>query len=146
MTPINPVEIIQQLLDILKRRFDLLLIPAFVLIPGGFMAFKKLPKNYKSSTKIVIEEPKHSNPFLERFTISTRLKKRILLLTNIVTSHQVLGRIVDRDAKAAKKKLDPRQRHYAILGLRRKIKIMYLGQGLVQLEFACRVPKVCLDN
>lgn len=146
MTPIDPIALVQAIIAIAKRRFELFILPAIILLPGGWYAFKKLPRKYKSSTKIVIQEPKYSNPFLGRFTSPTRLKKRIMLLTNIVTSYKVLSRIVQKELDQTGKKLTRRQMHYRVSALRRQIKIMYLGQGLVQLEFACGKPSKCLDN
>lgn len=147
MTPLDPIALVQKLVSILKRRFDLFILPALILLPAGWFAFKKLPRKFKAATKIAIQEPKHANPFLMRFTSPTRLKKRIMLLQSIVTSHKVLSQLVKRDVEAdGKKPLTRRQLYYAVAGMRRRIKIMYLGQGLVQLEFSCRKPKKCLSH
>jgi uncharacterized protein involved in exopolysaccharide biosynthesis len=146
MKNIDLVSILRRFQAILLRRFELLLIPMLILAPGGYIAYKTMPRKYKSFTKILIEEPRSSQNILERITSSEHASERINLLINIVMSQKILGKLADYIATQESVKLTPRQRHEKILGLRSQVSIWRVAPQIVQIEYLCKKPQACLDH
>jgi polysaccharide biosynthesis transport protein len=73
-------------LKIFFRRKWFIIIPTVIGIVGGVIAANSLPKVYESSTLILVEEGKASNPLMEGLTVSTSTSQRLATLRE-----QILG-------------------------------------------------------
>ncbi len=146
MKTFDLVAILRRLYAIVIRRFALIVIPVSILTPGGYIVYKLMPRTYKSYTKILMAEPKTQQTLLAQVGSTSRINKRINLLINVVLSHNVLGQLAKYIAQKKKIKLTPRKLYQWTAGLRKKISIWNMGQGLVQLEYKSGDPKECLDH
>ncbi|MFA6320549.1 MAG: GNVR domain-containing protein [Candidatus Omnitrophota bacterium] len=82
MKQLNPVDY----LKVLFRRKWLIIIPVFIGMVGGIMMGNILPKMYRSSTLILVEEGKVLNPLMQGIAVSTSVAQRLNMLRE-----QILG-------------------------------------------------------
>lgn len=134
---------------VIRRRFELIIIPMLILAPGGFIVYKLLPRTYRSYTKLLLQEPKTQQNLLIRTGSSNRaLNRRINILINTVMSQKVLAQLAYYIAD--KKGIDLRKSRRRLFswvgGLRGQISIWHMGQGMVQMEYRARDPNECEDH
>src|SRR3989338_269781 len=73
-------------LKIVFRRKWLIAIPALIGLVGGIIASNVLPKEYESSTLILVEEGRIINPLIKGLAVSTSTAQRLAVLRE-----QILG-------------------------------------------------------
>ncbi len=133
---------------IIRRRFELIIIPMLILAPGGFIVYKLLPRTYRSYTKLLLQEPKTQSNLLYRTGPSNRaLNRRINILINTVNSQKIMGQLARYIAKKKGKELtDKRELFEWTSGVRGQVSIWNMGQGMVQMEYRARDPQECEDH
>jgi uncharacterized protein involved in exopolysaccharide biosynthesis len=154
---LDVIAIISKVRVILRRRLDLILLPTLLLLPGAFILFKLAPKRYRASTQLHITQ---LNKLVDnKRTAPREQRQQIELLINTMKSHKILSRLgyEIKNRERAKQKLPPITKapstrsellddELRVVGLRQKIQIYYLGHGLVQMSYSCRIPRHCLNH
>lgn len=80
-------------LDILRRKKLAILIPAVVVMIASYIAIKRLPNLYESSTFIMVEAPKHENA---SDNLLPDLSRRLATLRQQVTSRSRLEAVIEK--------------------------------------------------
>lgn len=147
MKTFDLLSVLRRVQAIIRRRIELIIIPLFLLTPGGFIVYKLMPRSYRSYTKLLVTEPKTQQNLLVQVGSSAHaINNRINLLINVVMSQKVLAQLAQYIAQKKGLTLSKRELHDWISGLRGQVSIWNIGQGLVQLEYKGRNPDECLDH
>ena len=126
-------------LKIFFRRKELIIIPAFLGIIGGVCAGMVLPKLYKSSTIILVEEGKTDNPLFSQLAVSTTVKQRLNTIKESMLGWHSLVKLVkrlklDKDIKTQK------QYENLIDDIRSDIAIKLQGNNIIKLSYVGENP------
>src|SRR3989338_361608 len=126
-------------LKIFFRRKELIIIPAFLGIIGGVCAGMVLPKLYKSSTIILVEEGKTDNPLFSQLAVSTTVKQRRNTIKESMLGWHSLVKLVkrlklDKDIKTQK------QYENLIDDIRSDISIKLQGNNIIKLSYVGENP------
>lgn len=147
MKTVDLLNLLRRLQAIIRRRIELILIPLFILTPGGFIVYKLMPRTYRSYTKLLVAEPKTQQNLLVQVGSSAHvINNRINLLINVVMSQKVLAQLAQYIAQKKGLTLSKRELFEWVNGLRSQVSIWNVGQGLVLLEYKGRNPDECLDH
>ena len=123
-------------LKIFFKRKELLLIPVFAGLIIGICTGLLLPKKYKSSTIILVQEAKSDNPLFKHLAVSTTIRQRMIGIKESILGWNSLVELVkrlklDRDVKTKLgfEKLIEGLRNNVIIGLRGNniISLSYIG-------------------
>lgn len=122
------------------RHKQVVIVSTLVGLTAGICAGLLMPKQYRSSAVMLVEEGKTDNPLFDKLAVSTTVQER---MTNISESMlgwysmvELVKRIgLDRDIK--------NQKDYErlILGIRRRIEIKMRGQNVLFLSYAGDDPQ-----
>ncbi len=128
-------------LKIFFRRKELLLIPAFLGLVLGVCTGMVLPKKYRSSTIILVEEGKTDNPLFNRLAVSTTVQQRLTGIRESILGWHSLVELVkrlklDRDIKT--------QYEYERLieKLREDTRIRMRTGNIIELAYEGREPQI----
>ena len=127
-------------LKIFFRRKTFLLIPLFLGLVGGICAGILMPKEYKSSTIILVEEGKTENPLFSNITVSTSVDQRLNTIRESMLGWNSLVKLVkklglDKNVKStfAFEQL--------VLGIRNSIIIKMRSTNIIDLSFVGPDPE-----
>ncbi len=127
-------------LKIFFRRKELIIIPVFVGLIFGVCTGILLPKKYKSSTVIFVQEAKSDNPLFESLAVSSTVEQRLAGIKETILGWDNLVELVKRlnldsevETKLEFEKL--------IEGLRENILIKLRGTNILKLEYVGSDPK-----
>jgi len=136
-TGISPISY----LKIFFRRKEMFIIPLFIGLIGGICAGVLLPKQYKSSTIILVEEGKSDNPLFDRLAVSTTVKQRMSGIKESILGWNSLVELVQRLNldKDVKTKADFEE---LILDLRKNIIIRLRGKNIIDLSYVGDHPEM----
>ena len=127
-------------LKIFFRRKTFFLIPLFAGLVGGICAGIIMPKEYKSSTIILVEEGKTENPLFTNLTVSTSVDQRLNTIKESMLGWNSLVKLVkklnmDKDIKST----------YAfeqlVLGIRSSIIIKMRSNNIIDLAYVGAEPE-----
>jgi len=131
-------------LKIFFRRKELILIPAFAGLVLGICTGIILPKKYRSSTVILVEEGKSDNPLFNKIAVSTTVRQRMAGVKESILGWNSMVEVVrrlrlDKDvkSKAEFEKL--------IVGLRERIIIRLKGNNILHLDYIGYTPENTRD-
>lgn len=127
-------------LKMIFRRRQLIITAALVGLTGGICAGLLMPKQYRSSTVMLVEEGKTDNPLFERLAVSTTVKERMTNISESMLGWYSMVELVkrlgmDRDIRSAKEYED------LILGIRRRIEISMRGHNVLFLSYVGKDPR-----
>lgn len=127
-------------LKIFFRRKRFFLIPLFFGLVGGICTGILMPKEYKSSTIILVEEGKTENPLFSNITVSTSVDQRLNTIRESMLGWNSLVKLVkklnlDKDIKStfAFEQL--------VLGIRKSIIINMRGNNIIALSYVGPDPE-----
>ncbi|MDD5436778.1 MAG: GNVR domain-containing protein, partial [Candidatus Omnitrophica bacterium] len=126
-------------LKVMFRRKWLIIAPVFVAIVIGIIAGNTLPKLYRSSTLILVEEGKVINPLIQGIAVSTSVAQRLSMLRE-----QILG--WDRVIQLIKNlQLDKDIRNQSefeglVRKLRKNIGVSLRSQNLITIAYEGKDP------
>lgn len=128
-------------LKIFFRRKELLLIPTIIGLVLGICTGIILPKEFMSTTVILVEEGKSDNPLFEQLAVSTTVMQRLASIKESMLGwnslHQLVKRLeMDREVKT------PRQLEELIMAIRDKIDIKMKGNNIIHLTYTGRDPEM----
>lgn len=131
-------------LKVFFRRKELLIIPAFTGLILGICAGLILPKQYRSSTVILIEEGKTDNPLFSHLAVATNIGQRMSTIKESMLGWHSLVELVrrlqmDKDVKT------PEEFEKLILDIRQKISIRLKGRNIIKLAFIGDDPVLTRD-
>jgi len=128
-------------LKIFFRRKELLIIPTFIGLVLGVCVSLLLPKEYQSSTIILVEEGKTDNPLFDRLAVSTTVQQRLTGIKESILGWNSLVELIkrlnlDKDVKTKY------EYERLIQKLRQTIKIRMRGENIIGLSYEGRDPEI----
>src|SRR3990167_9342567 len=127
-------------LKIFFRRKELVLIPAFLGLVLGACSGILMPKKFKSSTVILVQEGKSDNPLFDNLAISTTVEQRLAGIRESLLGWVSLSELV--------KRLDLDKNVTSKLGfeeliktIQNNIKIRLLGGNILYLDYVGKDPQ-----
>lgn len=128
-------------LKIFFRRKDWFIIPLFLGLILGVCSGLVIPKKYKSSTVLLVEDGKNDNPFFEKLAVSTNVEQRLSTIRESMLGWNSLVELVkrldlDKDIKT------PQQLESLVLSIRKDIKIKMKGNNIIDLSYIGKEPEL----
>jgi len=128
-------------LKIFFRRKEIIIIPTFIGLVIGVCAGILLPKQYQSSTLLLVEEGKTDNPLFDKLAVSTTVQQRISTIRESMLGWNSLVKLVrrlnmDKDVKT------PREFEDLIQGIKDNAKITMKGPNIIDLAYSGRDPEL----
>ncbi len=128
-------------LKILFRRKELFIVPLYVGLILGICTGLILPKKYRSSTIILVEEGKTDNPLFEHLTVSTNINQRMNAIKESMLGWSSLTKMLkrlnlDKDVKSQA------EMENLIALIQRKIEIRLRGQNIIDLAYEGDDPQM----
>ena len=127
-------------LKIFFRRKELFLIPAFAGLILGICAGILLPKKYRSSTIILVEEGKTDNPLFNNLAVSTTVNQRMSTIRESILGWDNLVKLVKR-LSLDKNVKSISEYENLIMKIRDNITIKLRAQNIIDLSYVDRDPK-----
>ena len=128
-------------LKIFFKRKELIFIPVFAGLIIGICTGFLLPKKYKSSTIILVQEAKSDNPLFNKLAISTTIRQRMVGIKESILGWNSLVELVkrlklDRDVKTKF------EFEGLIEGLRKNVLINLRGNNIISLSYIGSEPEM----
>ncbi|MCA9398602.1 MAG: hypothetical protein KC618_02550 [Candidatus Omnitrophica bacterium] len=129
-TEINPMNY----LKIIFQINPLLVIPAFIGLVIGICAGMILPREYKSSTVMLIEEGRTDNPLFGNLAVATTVRQRLSTVRESMLGWNSMLELIrrlgmDKDIKT------PKQMETLILKIRGDVDIRMRGNNIIQMGY-----------
>lgn len=113
-------------------RWRLILIP-LILLPLATVFFKdKVPKKYKASAKIFVQNSLEVNPFFEDMQVDWTVQSRLPLIKSVINSRTTLEKVL-RETKELNDTDTEEKVDGLVSDLRSRIEIYSMGGGLVRI-------------
>jgi len=127
-------------LKIFFRRKELILIPMFIGLILGVCSGILLPKQYRSSTVILVQEGKSDNPLFNNLAVSTTVGQRMSGIKESILGWNSLVELIKRLKldQNVKTKLEFES---LIMGLRKNIIINLRGHNIINLTYVGDQPE-----
>ena len=121
-------------LKIVFRRKWLLIIPLVIGIIGGIIAANTLPKVYRASTLILVEEGRIINPLIKDLAVSTSTAQRLAILREQILGWDRIKQLISslNLAKDVKTQL---QFEGLVRSLRRNIRVRLQGHNIISISY-----------
>ena len=140
MTEINQESFpIMSYLKIFFRRKELLIIPAFLGLIVGICAGYVLPKKYRSSTVILVEEGKSDNPLFNNLAVSTTIRERLATIQESMLGLTSLETLIQR-LKLAKDVKTEKDYESLVKKLQADIEIHLKGNNVLNISYVSDDP------
>lgn len=127
-------------LKIFFRRKEYLVIPVFIGLILGVCAGIILPKKFKSSTILLVEDGKSDNPLFDNIAVSTTVNQRLATIRESLLGWNSLVELVKR-LNMDKEVKTPQELENLILGIREKIDIKLRGRNIIDLSYVGSTPE-----
>ncbi len=126
-------------MKIFFRRKELIFVPAFLGLAIGISAGIIMPKEFRSTTVILVQEGKTDNPLFENIAVSSTVLERLANIKESMMGWNSLVKLVkrlnlDRDIKTS------RQFESLVLGIRNRLDIRLRSNNIIQLSFIDKDP------
>ncbi|MCK5215587.1 MAG: hypothetical protein KAR05_09570 [Candidatus Omnitrophica bacterium] len=121
-------------LKIFFRRKQLLIIPAFMGLVIGICAGILLPKEFKSSTVILVEEGKTDNPLFQELAVSTTVRQRLTSIREAMLGWNSIVKLINR-LELDKEVKTTKQFEHLVNGIRDNIEIDMKGHNVMYLSY-----------
>ncbi len=126
-------------LKILFMRKHLIIIPGILGLFLGLCATMILPKEYSSTTTLLVEEGKSDNPLFEKLAVSTSIEQRLETIRESMLGWNSIAELVKR-LNMHKDVKSTRDYENLILGIRKKMSIRLKGRNIIQLAYYGKEP------
>ncbi|MBP9853814.1 MAG: hypothetical protein KBD53_02975 [Candidatus Omnitrophica bacterium] len=129
-------------LKVFFRRKEYILIPVFIGLIVGVCAGILLPKKYKSSTILLVEDGKSDNPLFDNIAVSTTVNQRLTTIRESMLGWNSLLELVKR-LKLDKEVKTPQELEKLIIDdIRQKIDIELRGRNIIDLSYVGSTPEM----
>ncbi|MFP4473269.1 MAG: GNVR domain-containing protein [Candidatus Omnitrophota bacterium] len=126
-----------QLMSYLKmifRRKEILIVCSLIGLTVGICAGILMPKQYQSSTVILVKEGKSDNPLFEQLAVSTTVRERLTTIQESMLGWSSLVKLVER--LGLDKNIKTKQQFENLIqGIRRRIDIRMRGHNVLYLSY-----------
>ncbi|MBN1871774.1 MAG: hypothetical protein JW800_04285 [Candidatus Omnitrophica bacterium] len=131
-------------LKIVFRRKWLIILPTVIGIVGGVIAANVLPKVYRASTLILVEEGRIINPLIKDLAVSTSTSQRLAVLREQILGWDRINQLIQtlNLAKDVKTQL---QFEDLVKGLRESIKVGLRSHDIVNISYDGQNPEKARD-
>jgi uncharacterized protein involved in exopolysaccharide biosynthesis len=126
-------------LKVFFRRKWCIIVPTFAGLVIGICTAILLPKEYISSTKILIEEGKNDNPLLTNIAVSTSAAQRIQTIKETMLSWDSINELVKR-LNLAKKAHSQLEMELLIKEIQKKIEFTPIGPNVIEIAYIAPDP------
>jgi len=133
MSPLN-------YLKVFFRRKNFIFIPAIIGLVGGVCAGVLLPKQFKSSTILLVEEGKTDNPLFAEIAVATTISQRLTTIRESMLGWNSLVTLVKR-LGMDKNISNAHQFETLILGIRDHMRINLRGHNIIDLSYIDKDPE-----
>jgi uncharacterized protein involved in exopolysaccharide biosynthesis len=127
-------------LKIFFRRKELILIPAFIGLVLGACTGLLMPKKFKSSTVILVQEGKSDNPLFDKLTVSTTVEQRLTGIRESILGWTSLSELVKR-LELDKKVSTKLEFEELIKGIKKNIRLSLRGGNILYLDYVSENPE-----
>jgi len=127
-------------LKIFFRRKELIIIPAFLGLVIGICSGMVMPKKYKSTSVMLVEEGKTDNPLFNNLAVSTTVRQRLTTIRESMLGWNSMTKLVDR-LHLDKDVSTTKDYENLILGIRSNIQINLQGSNIIQVSYIGDDPK-----
>jgi uncharacterized protein involved in exopolysaccharide biosynthesis len=142
------VEVINQsvrgYLRVFFRRKWVLIVPAFAGLILGICLSIVLPRVYKSSTTILIQEGKSDNPLFSNIAVSSTITQRAQAIREIILGWDSLGKLIKRLNLDNNVKTNLEYQKL-VERLRKDIQIFLREGNIIDLAYASNEPRLAKD-
>ena len=129
-----------EIFDAMWRKRYIILIPALMMPPVGFLVGSMSAEKYQSHTSMLIQETSMMNPFLEDLAVSAMLKERMEALRTLLHSRHILSKVasergmIDNDTNS--------DEHDRIIGeLSSRLNVTMAGKDLIRIDYVSDTPE-----
>lgn len=126
-------------LRIVCRRKWLLIFPLVLGIIGGLIAGNTLPKIYRASTLILVEEGRIINPLIEGLAVSTSTAQRLVILREQILGWDRINQLIKR-LNLAKNVRNQLEFEDLVKGLRKNIIVKLHNQNIISISYEGEDP------
>ncbi|MBI5874079.1 MAG: hypothetical protein HZB36_08115 [Candidatus Omnitrophica bacterium] len=135
----NAAQVPLRYLKIFFRRKWLLAVPAVIGVVAGIITGAFLPKEYESSSLVLVEEEKTLNPLISGIAVSVDIVSRMRTIREQILGWNSLVQLVER-LDLDKNVKTQIQFEQLVLGLRNKIKVLMNGPSLIRIAYVSKDP------
>ena len=129
--------------EIFFRRKWLLITPT-ALLCGLFLAYSfTIPSKYRTSTIVLVEEEKVSNPLIAGLALSTSVRDRLETIVKILLSRPLLEQVVSELNLDEGVMKNPMAYEDLINSLRLSISVQLIAGGILKVSAEDRDPVIC---
>jgi len=128
-------------LKVIFRRKELIFLCTFIGLVLGICTATVLPKKFKSSTVILVQEGKTDNPMFDKLAVATTVQQRMVGIQESILGWNSLVELVKR-LNLAKDIRSREEFERVIEGLRKNIQIRLRGNNLIYLDYVGDEPVV----
>jgi uncharacterized protein involved in exopolysaccharide biosynthesis len=121
-------------LKIVFRRKWLLVIPVVIGIIGGIVSANTLPKVYRASTLILVEEGRIINPLIQGLAVSTSTAQRLQILREQILGWDRVNQLISK-LDLAKEVKTQVQFEELVQSLRQNIKVGLRGANIISIYY-----------
>jgi len=129
---------------IVFRRKWLLIIPIIIGTTGGIIAANTLPKLYRASTLILVEEGRIINPLVKDLAVSTSTAQRLNVLREQILGWDRINQLIS-SLNLAKDIRTQLQFEDLVRSLRRNIKVNLRGPEIIDISYEGKDPVEARD-
>ena len=127
-------------LKIICRRKWFLIIPLVIGIIASIIAGNTLPKVYRASTLILVEEGRIINPLIEGLAVSTSTAQRLAVLREQILGWDRINQLI-RNLNLAKDVRNQEQFEELVKRLRKHIQVRLHGHSIVSISYDGKDPQ-----
>lgn len=129
-------------LEIFFRRKWLFLTPTLICCGLAIAWSFTIPPKYRSSTIVLVEEEKVSNPLISGLAVSTTVKDRLPTITKILLSRPLLEQVI-RELNLDKGLNSSLEIESLIEALRNNISVQLIGMDILKVTAEDKSPEIC---
>lgn len=127
-------------LKIVFRRKWFIIIPVVIGTIGGIVAANVLPKVYRASTLILVEEGRIINPLVKDLAVSTSTAQRLAILREQILGWDRINQLINK-LELAKDVKTQIQFEELVNALRKSIKVQFRGNDIVGIYYEGKDPE-----
>ncbi|MCK4462715.1 MAG: hypothetical protein KAU58_00195, partial [Candidatus Omnitrophica bacterium] len=124
---------------IIFRRKWLIIIPLVIGTIGGIISANTLPKIYRASTLILVQEGRVINPLIKGLAVSTSMAQRLTILREQILGWDRINQLISK-LNLAKDVKTQKEFEGLVKGLRRNIRVGLRGSNIVTILYQGQDP------
>ncbi len=136
-TPSN----VSDFVEILFKRRKLFFKPFFIVLAISFAVFPFLPRVYRSSAMVMLEDDKIINPLIEGLAVKTSTEKKVKTLTTQIMSWPNLSSLAKTTGLSDRLK-DPTKFDDLLKDMKDRISITSVSEKIVKITYEDRDPQM----